>query len=331
MKKEIFQELKKELPEVRTNISLKNYTTFKIGGSARYFFAAQSKEDLVKAVRAAKKFKTPFFILGGGSNVLVSDKGYGGLIIMNRTLNIPGVPPAVKILNSKITAEAGILLGQLVNVAANGGLEGLEWASGIPGTVGGAIYGNAGTKKEFIGDIIKSVEVFDAKPGKVKKLSGKECKFGYRDSIFKHKKHLIILSCQIQLKKGKSEDVKEKVGKFILNRRKTQPLNLPSAGSIFKNPAPDASRRRGADPEPELSVRYGAGPKGFFAGELIEKCGLKGKKFGRAQISQIHANFIVNLGDARSKDVKGLIDLVKIKVKEEFGAKLEEEIQYLGF
>ena len=287
------------MPEIEKNVLLKDYTAFKIGGSARYFFTARTKEDLVKALIAAKKFKTPFFILGKGSNVLVSDKGFKGLVI--KILN-----SKFRIINSELAGQAGAMLGELASAAANNGLTGLEWATGIPGTVGGAIYGNAGTKEESIGDIIKTVEVFDVKAVKVKKLSKRECKFGYRDSIFKRRKHLIILSCRIQLKEGEKGEIKRMAEDFISARKKTQPLNLPSAGSIFKN------------------------PPGFFAGKLIEEMGLKGKKAGQAQISEKHANFIVNLGGARARDVKKLIDLIKRKAKKKFGVNLEEEIQYLG-
>ena len=251
------------------NISLKKYTTFKIGGPAGYFFTAKNKRDLIKAIKWAKNKNLPFFILGAGSNVLFSDKGYRGLVI--------------KFQNQK--------LSQLVN-------RGLEWAVGIPGTVAGAIWGNAGAFGKSMKDVAKSVEVFDVKDGKIKILSNKDCQFGYRDSIFKKNHNLIILSAEIKQKKSNLKKIKE----YLAYRKKTQPLNFPSAGSIFKN------------------------PKNYSAGELIEKAGLKGKKIGGAQISNVHSNFIVNLGTARAQDVLSLMKLIKKTVDKKFKVKLEEEI-----
>ena len=295
-------DIKKDLPGIQENILLKDYTTFKIGGKAKYFFVAKNKENIIKAVLAAKKFKLPFFILGGGSNVLVSDKGYKGLVIKLLTTNY-------KLLNTKIYAEASVLLSSLVSESIKNGLTGLEWAAGIPGTVGGAIYGNAGAFGKSMKDIVKEVEILKILDGRLQivDFKNRECEFGYRDSIFKRNRNLIILSAVLQLKKGKKEDIKKKIKEYLNYRRKTQPLEFPSAGSVFKNPS------------------------GFSAGELIGKCGLKGKKIGKAKISEKHTNFILNLGGAKAKDVKKLINLIKKKVKKIFGIILEEEIQYLGF
>lgn len=296
--------IKKLLPEIKKNVLLKDYTTFKIGGPAKYFFVAKNKKDLIKAILMAKKIGLPFFILGGGSNLLVSDKGFKGLVIKVKSQIRQ---PADKIKNNKIFAETSIPLAALVNKTVENNLTWLEWAAGIPGTVGGAIRGNAGAFGKSMKNIVKEVEVYDTKNGKIKILKNKNCKFNYRDSIFKKKKNLIILSATLQLKKGNKKEIKKKIKKNLEQRNKTQPLNFPSAGSIFKN------------------------PKGFSAGELIEKCGLKGKKIGKIEISKKHANFIVNLGGGRTKDVKKLIKLIKKEVKNKFDVELEEEIQYLGF
>lgn len=300
MKKEILGEIKKILPEIKTNIPLKKYTTFKIGGPARYFYITKTKKDLIKAILVAKKFKLPFFILGKGGNLLVSDKGYNGIVIKIQNTKY-------EIQNKKIKSEAGVMLGKLINAATEVGLSGLEWAIGIPGTIGGAIYGNAGAFGKSIGDLVKEVEVFDLKEEKIKIFKKKNCHFDYRESIFKKNKNLIILSAIFQLKKRNKKEIREKIKKYLNYRRETQPLELPSAGSIFKN------------------------PQGFSAGKLIEKCGLKGKRIGNVKISEKHANFILNLGNGKAKDVKKLIELIKKKVKERFKIKLEEEIQYLGF
>jgi UDP-N-acetylmuramate dehydrogenase len=292
--------IQKVLPGVEKNVFLKNYTTFRIGGPAKYFYSAKTKKDIIKAILVAKKLNLPFFILTGGSNLLVSDRGFKGLVIRieNRELRIK---------NHTIYAEAGTPLALVVSKARENNLTGLEWAIGIPGMIGGAIKGNAGAFGKSMADIVKSVEVFDVKTEKVKKLSKKDCKFSYKESIFKKNPNLIILSVELKLKKGNEKKIKEKLKEYLDYRKKTQPLGFFSAGSIFKN------------------------PKGFFVGELGEKCGLKGKKIGQAEISEKHANFIVNLGKAKAKDVIELIKLIKRKVKNKFNIELEEEIQYLGF
>jgi UDP-N-acetylmuramate dehydrogenase len=314
--------IKKLLPGIKENVLLKKYSTFQIGGRAKYFFEAKTKEQIKKAIEIAKKLNIPFFIIGGGSKLLVADGGYKGLVI-----KIKKQPPKIKSSNLKakiIEAGSGTLLNQVIALALKNNLTGLEWAIGIPGaTIGGVIRGNAGAFGKSIGDSISEVEVYDAKKKKIKILKNKnltfgknldsrstrikDCQFNYRESIFKKKKNLIILSAQIKLKKGKKEKIDSLIKKYLDYRRKNQPLNFPSVGSIFKN------------------------PKGFFAAELIEKCGLKGKKIGDVKISEKHANFIINLGKGKAKDVVKLINLIKKKVKEKFGVNLEEEIIYLGF
>lgn len=297
-------EIEKFLPGVKKNVSLKNFTTFKIGGKAKYFFTAKTKEDLIKAVVAAKKFKLPFFILGGGSNLLVSDEGYNGLVIKIQNAKVKMQKQNSK---CKINVEVGCSLTKLVSDSFEKNLTGLEWLAGIPGTIGGAIYGNAGAFEKSMGDIVKKVEVLDCRDLKIKKIKNKDCQFSYRNSIFKKNKNLIILFAQLCLKKGKKKEIGERMKKYLQYKKETQPLNYPSAGSVFKNPAD------------------------FSAGELIQKCGLKGKRAGKAEISKKHANFIVNLGGAKAKDVKKLINLVKESVKKKFKINLEEEIQFLGF
>jgi len=293
--------IQKLLPGLKKNVSLKNYTTFKIGGPAKYFFEAKKKEDLIGAVITAKKFKLPFFILGGGSNILVSDEGFKGLVIKCQMSNVKCQNQNSKL--KTIYAESGVRLSNLVQFSLEKSLAGLEWAVGIPGMVGGAILGNAGAFGRSMKDVIQKVEVFDLKNKKIKIFKKKDCQFDYRNSIFKEKKNLIILSATLQLKKGNKKEIQEKMKEYLNYRKETQPLNFPSAGSVFKN------------------------PKNFSAGELIEGCGLKGKRIGNVKISEKHANFIVNLGGGKAKDVKKLINLAKKKVKEKFGITLEEEIE----
>jgi len=296
-------EIENELPGIKKNVLLQNYTTFRIGGKAKYFFLAKNKKDLIRAILVAKKFKLPLFVLGGGSNLLVADEGFKGLIIKMQNAKFKMQNENSK---CKIFCEAGTPLSLIVSKAVKKNLMGLEWAAGIPGAVGGAIYGNAGAFGRTMKDTVKSVEVFDTKTEKVKILKDKDCKFSYRDSIFKKNKNLIILSAIFQLKKGKKSEIKKKIKENLHYRKERQPLNFPSAGSVFKNPL------------------------GFSAGELIDKCGLKGKRVGNVKISEKHANFIVNLGKGKAEDVIKLIKLIKREVKKKFSVTLEEEIQYVG-
>lgn len=313
-------DITERLPGIQKNISLKNYTTFKIGGSARYFFEAKTKENLISAIKVAKEYRLPFFVLAGGSNVLVSDKGYKGLVIKFEGLES-------KIKKSTIHAGAGMKLSDVVSLSAKNSLAGLEWAAGIPGTVGGAVYGNAGAFWFSMQDLIKSVEVLDTKDLKVKNLSPVKCEFSNKDSVFKHNKSLIILSVVLELKKGDRAQIKEKIKDYIGYRKKNHPLNFPSAGCVFKNYTPEVKNKNLFEKFPELVNfnKKGRIPSAY----LIENCGLKGKKMGQAQISEKHANFVVNLGGAKASDVRKLIKLAKQKVKSKFDVTLEEEIQYL--
>jgi len=253
------------------NISLAQFTTFRIGGPARYFFIAKTSQDLVEAVRFAQKKDLPFFILGGGSNLLVSDKGYDGLVIKinneQRTVN-----------NNIISSEAGTKLSDLVSFSIENNLTGLEWAIGIPGTIGGAVKTNASCFGGEMKKIVKKIEKIDN----------------------------IILSVELELKKGTKEQSRELAKEIIKKRKQTQPLEYLSAGCIFKNPS--------------------SSPAGY----LIDQAGLKGKKIGQAQISSKHANFIINLGHAKARDVIKLIDLIKKTIEPKYRIELEEEIQYLG-
>ena len=267
--------------KLQKNVLLKKHTTFRIGGRAKYFFKAKTKKELIEVINFAKRMKRPFFILGGGSNLLVSDKGYGGVVI-----------------------KFGRSLSSYVS-------RGLDWAAGIPGTIEGAVYGNAGAFGKSMKDIVKSVEVFDVRTGKVKTFKNKDCRFDYRDSIFKKKKNLVILL--VKIKSGKSNP--KKIKEYLDYRRQHHP-RLPSAGSVFKNPAPSHGVGRGIGDTP--------------AAILIDQAGLTGKKIGQAQISEKHSNFIVNLGNAKAKDVRKLIDFVKKSVKNKFKVILKEEIQYLS-
>jgi UDP-N-acetylmuramate dehydrogenase len=285
--------------EFQENVSLAQYTSFRIGGPARYFFIAKNKEELIEAIKKAKGAKLPIFILGGGNNVLAPDKGYQGLVIKIQNSEI-------KIQDSNIQAEAGAVLVKLVSLATNKSLTGLEWAAGIPGTIGGAVYGNAQAFGTKISDIIKEVEVLDNKSLEIKTLVVDQCNFSEKKSIFKENKDLIVLSVNLELKKGNKDQIKQRIKKHLEFRKKNQPLEFPSAGSVFIN----------QDERPASS-------------SLVDKAGLKGLKIGDAQVSEKHAGFIVNLGKAKSEDVLKLIKIIKQKVKEKFNIDLEPEIQII--
>jgi len=281
------------------NISLKEYTTFKVGGLAKFFYIAKTKENLIEAIRKVQKENLSIFILGGGSNVLALDSGYDGLVIkIHHTKHITQ--------DTNVYAEAGLSLRKLIHDVSNESLSGLEWAAGIPGTIGGAVYGNARAFGVNISDIIKEVEILDKESLEIKTLSKNQCQFSEKQSIFKKDKNLIILSVILELEKGNERKIKETIEENLKSRRERQPLEYPSAGSIFIN-------KEGAEPS---SV-------------LIDKAGLKGTKVNSAEISQKHAGFIINTGSATSKDILELIEIIKKEVESKFGIKLETEIQII--
>jgi len=288
--------------EIKQNEPLSKHTTFAIGGPAKYFAAAKTKEEVLEAIDFAEKKKLPFFVLGGGSNILINDGGYDGLIIK---IQIGGV----KVEEDVITAGAGVLLSQLVNESANKGLSGLEWAVGIPGTIGGAVNGNAGAYGRSVSESAREVVVLAEEDGrwKEKRYSREECGFEYRKSKFKHLANReIILEVVLKMQKSDTEKVRGEIRNTILQRKGKIPAQ-PSAGCVFKNIKKDG----------HLVVA---------AGKLVEECGLKGVKSGGAEIPHLHGNYVVNAGGAKAEDVLKLINLCKQKVKDRFNLELEEEI-----
>jgi len=316
------KKIAKKMAGVQRNVLLANYTTYKIGGPAKYFLIAKTKEELLKAIKIAKEFNLPIFILGGGSNILISDKGFSGLVIKIENSDI-------KIEGRRVFVGAGASLIKLSYLLADNGLSGLEWVAGVPGTIGGAIHGNAHAFNSEIGDVVESVEIIDAKTLKIKKLIKKQCKFSSKDSVFKKNKNLIIISAVLTFRKKDKKEVKNKIRKFLDYRRQKHPTKFPSAGSVFINPKIVIKDKKTLEKFPEIK-EYNK--KGYLpAGYLIERVGLAGKKIGNAKISDKHANFIINLGGAKAKDVLALIELARKKVKKFFGINLEPEIQLIGF
>lgn len=320
----ILKKIKKFLPEIEGNVLLKNYTTYKIGGPAKYFFVAKNKDDLIKALKTAKDFNLSVLILGGGSNLLVSDGGFKGLVVKMQISKC-------EILGSnEVFVGAGMNLTELANITGDAGLSGLEWASGIPGaTVGGAIYGHAQAFGKKMSDVVKSVEALNLDSFEAESFSKKECNFSLKSSIFKKTKRWAILSAVLHFEKKDSDEIKKNIKENLDYRKNRQPLNFPSAGSVFVNPEVVIEDKDLLFKFPELA---GYNKQGIIpAGYLISKCGLAGKRIGKAQISEKHANFIVNLGGAKAEDVLALIELAKKKVKQVFGIELQAEVQIIGF
>ncbi|MCD6283942.1 UDP-N-acetylmuramate dehydrogenase [bacterium] len=303
------------------NVLLSRYTSFRIGGPAKYFFVAESSSQLRKAIEFAHKNNLKFFILGGGSNLLVSDKGFDGLVIK---IEISGII----FKNRIVQVFSGEKLSNVINYLAKNNLSGLEWAVGIPGTIGGAIYGNVGAFSHSISELVKDVKVIDLGSRRELIYKNRDCRFIYRGSIFKKDRNLIIISANLKFKKAKKDYVKRLMQKYLSQKRKNQPLEFYSAGCIFKNffIDNDFKKVKGIK-EVERFKKCGSIPSAY----LIEKCGLKGAKVGGAMISKKHSNFIINLGNAKAKDVIALINLIKKEIMKKFNIKLEEEIEYLGF
>lgn len=323
----MIEELRKKLgDQVEENEVLAHHTTFKIGGPAKYFFVATSSQDLVKALRISSELNLKYFILGGGSNLLVSDQGFDGFVIKQENKNF-------KIEGQKVDTESGVLIGQLLNATLSAGLVGWSWVAGLPGTVGGAIRGNAGAYGQAMSNIVESVDAFVN--GEIRKFNNQQAKFSYRHSIFKENQ-AVIISAVLILRKGDEEKERQRVQSYIKYRLDTQPYNLPSAGCVFKNidlnliPTDRARITKALDvseAEYQEATKHNKLPISF----IFDKLGLKGKKIGGAQVSEKHAAFIVNAGGATAEHVIMLISDLKMHVRNELGIQLQEEVQYVGF
>jgi len=282
---------------VQEFVALSTKTTFRIGGPARWFVTVPTKEALVRLVSALNFIEQPWFVIGAGANVLAADKGYDGVCLRLGFSEIADN-------GCFIYADAGASLRKLSNFAREHGLSGLEFAAGIPGTVGGAVFMNAGAHGGEMAGVVAMADVLIG--GEIKSLDVRELRFGHRDSIFRRRRDWIILGAYFFLKNHKTTDeIAATEAMFAAVRRESQPLQA-SAGSIFRRPHPD-----------------------FAVGEVVDKLGLKGVQIGGARISDKHAGFIVNTGGATSKDVLALIKLIRKKVKQEHNVNLKTEIQIL--
>lgn len=285
---------------IRLGESMAEHTTFRIGGPADCFIQIENKEQLIQIQRYLGQVETPYFILGNGSNLLVSDKGYQGVI-----LQIGREMSKIEVSDTVITAEAGASLAQVAKAALEHGLTGLEFAAGIPGTVGGGVVMNAGAYDGSLSQVVMQVNVVSA-DGECMELENQSMEFGYRTSTIRNSR-FTVTEVVMQLEKGDREQIRSRMDELALKRREKQPLEYPSAGSTFKR------------------------PQGYFAGKLIMDAGLRGFRLGGAKVSDKHCGFIVNMGNATAEDVRDVIFEVQERVKDRFHVNLEPEVLFLGF
>ena len=301
MNLELIEQLKQmNIGKLETNVLLSKYTTYKVGGKAKVLAYPKNIEKLITLLKWAKTNNISYKMLGNGSNLIFSDADYNGILIKLTEFD------DIEIFDNKIRVGAGYSLMKLSRIALKNSLTGLEFAAGIPGTVGGAVFMNAGSYKSDMGYIVQMIKVLTP-DFRIVTLENKELAFHYRTSFLKTHPNYICLEAIIKLEKGKKEAIEEVMKSRLQRRKEAQPLEYPSAGSVFRN------------------------PPGMFSGELIENCGLKGKKIGGAQVSEKHANFIINTGNATANDVKELIDYVKKEVEKKYHVSLTTEQEFVNW
>lgn len=285
--------------DILTKEYMKNHTSFKIGGSADFLVTPRTVDQIQNLIKTLKKENIPVFIMGNGSNLLVSDKGIRGVVIkLSKNFS------SFSISGDEVTAQSGILLSTLSKSIVNESLAGFEFASGIPGTIGGAVTMNAGAYDSEMKNIVEEVVAMDM-DGNIKTFTNQEMNFRYRKSRVTDET-LVVLEAKLKLEKGNIEDIKAKIDDFTVRRTTKQPLTAYSAGSTFKR------------------------PEGYFAGKLIEDAGLKGIIMRNAAVSSLHSGFVINTGDATCENILELIEFIKLTVFSKFGVMLEEEVRVVG-
>ena len=294
--KELLENSKISKEKIKYNEPMKQYTSFKIGGPAEILIEISDIEELKEILKLADTNSIPITVIGNGSNILVSDEGIKGIVLKIEIKKL-------EIQEEQVTIGSGNKIGEVAQKLANQEITGFEFASGIPGTIGGAIRMNAGAHGTEMKDIVKTVTYIDMQ-GQIHKINNEEAQFEYRSSRFAKEKN-IILEVELQLKKGKKQEIQNKMKEYMEYRKEKQPIEYPSAGSTFK---------RGKD---------------FITAKLIDECGLKGYTIGEAQISEKHAGFIINKGNATAEDVMKLIEYTKERVYKKFGKIIETEIEIL--
>ena len=286
--------------KVETNASMADYTSFRAGGCARYLVFPEDEEALTAVVREVEEAGVPYYVTGNGSNILVRDGGFPGVII-----KIADGFSEIRTEGNRIIAGAGALLSAIAKEAARQSLSGLEFASGIPGSLGGAVYMNAGAYDGEMKNVLETVRLLDPQTGTIREAKAEELELGYRYSKL-YETGEIVLGAVMQLQPGDQEEIRGKIRDFTERRTTKQPLSYPSAGSFFKR------------------------PEGYFAGKLVQDAGLKGLTVGGAQVSTLHSGFVINIGGATATDIIALMHLVQARVKEQFGVDLEPEVRIIG-
>ncbi|MDF1543882.1 MAG: UDP-N-acetylmuramate dehydrogenase [bacterium] len=292
-------------PKLVRDLAMAEFTSYQTGGKAAFFYPASEAKEVGQAINAARRYEIPLFLLGGGTNILVSDKGFDGLVVR---VTVKGIE---RIESNQVRCGAGEQLEDLVDFATANGLTGIEFAAGIVGSVGGAVYGNAGAYGGEVGRIVSQMEVVKS-DGVIGFVGAEFGQFAYRDSAFK-RNDAVLIRADFQLEPGDPELIRKRVDEIIETREEKLPYEHPSAGCFFKN-IPDDSQPHGK----------------LAAGKLLEEIGAKGMTVGGATVSDRHANIIVNTGGATSKDIRELADKLKVKVYDKFGIMLEEEVIQVG-
>lgn len=294
------ERLQKESISAQTNVSLKDYCSFKIGGTTRLMVLPETTESLCRAISLAMELGVRFVVIGSGSNILFADEGFDGAVICTKQLK------RIRLIGSKLFAECGVLLGKMSRTAQENSLTGLEFAFGIPGNCGGAVFMNAGAFGHEVCEVLESCTYFDALQNRIITADASQLRFAYRHSEFMEYPHRIILSASFRLQPGDMVSINTQMSANLNARHERQPLDHPNAGSIFKRP----------DAAPP-------------AGKLIDDCGLKGYRVGGAEISTKHAGFIVNTNHATAQDVLTLMQFIQTTVYNTYQVQLEPEVRYI--
>ncbi len=306
---------------LRENIPLAPLSTFQVGGTTRYYTEVSGALELAEAFEYAEKHKLPYFVLGGGSNILFADQRFEGLIIHM-------VGGSVNTTGEKVVASAGVPLARVVQRAQEAGLAGIEKLAGIPGSFGGAIRGNAGAFGVEIGTLVLSVKTLDRYSGMVQEHRQEGCNFQYRNSLFKRNPKLVVLSAELQLEPGDTVALKRVMDETMAIRESKHPQDAKCAGSFFMNPlVKDEQLLKEFEKDTGNTSKDGKLPAGW----LIDHVGLRGKKIGGAQVSPIHPNYLLNTGTATARDIVMLASLIKTRVRDELHVRLKEEVQFVGF
>ena len=287
-----------DINDIKIDEKLCEYVNFKVGGPADILLIPNSKEQVIKSIKICKENNIPFYLIGNGSNILVRDGGFRGVVLSLKNVK------NIYVDGEKIEAECGVMLKEVSDKAIENSLTGFEFACGIPGTIGGAVFMNAGAYDGEISKVIESAEVIDENCNIIR-LSREELDFGYRSSLVM-KKGYTVLSAVFKLEKGQVKTIKELIEDLTNKRESKQPLEYPSAGSTFKRPT------------------------GYFAGKLIQDAGLKGYSIGGAAVSEKHSGFVINKGNATAKDITDLIKHIQDEVKKQFGVDLHPEVRIIG-